>query len=643
MSLQKMKFITLIAPKDNMDDILKESLADFEFHAENALETINDAGKLRAFNEQNPYADPIRKLEDAMLAMNIDRNEQVDAKIDSLLNLDEVSELCDSKLAYMKDYETKANEIKAKISETEKNILQLKPLEGTDLQIDEIVNMEFVKRRFGKMPVECFEKYKLYLSDRKNIIFIEALQENGYVWGFYFVPRPNVHEADRLFDTLHFEVMELPSNVTGTAKEAIATLTAEIESLKAELSALENETKEEILKYKDVIIKYYNYLLEKNEIFKLRNVCAQTDVDFYLAGWLPAIDADRFVAQFEDKPYISCTVENPEALKKKGVLAPSKVKNSAIVKPFAFFLDMYGKPTYGEIDPTPFMALTYFILFGIMFGDVGQGAIIFLGGLYFGFKKRMALGKILAYCGISSMIFGYVYGSVFGIEETIIPGFFHPMSRINMTIGLSIVIGIVMIVVVMLLNIINGFKQGDKGKVLFSTSGVCGLIFFICLVIKLGVRDLFLTEIFPEPFAIESAGWVTPLMLIALLLIFLREPLSELVNGEEHWMPKNIGSFIVDNIFELFEVVLSYITNTISYMRVGAFALNHVGMMMVVFILAGGHEDPNWIVVAIGNLFVMALEGLIVGIQVLRLEFYEMFSRFYDGGGKEFTPVLSKK
>ena len=112
MSLQKMKFITLIAPKENMDEILKESLADFEFHAENAVDTINDAGKLKAFNEQNPYADPIRKLEDAMLMMNIDRNEPVDAKIDSLLNLKEISNLCDEKMAYMKDYETKVNEIK---------------------------------------------------------------------------------------------------------------------------------------------------------------------------------------------------------------------------------------------------------------------------------------------------------------------------------------------------------------------------------------------------------------------------------------------------------------------------------------------------------------------------------------------------
>ena len=106
-------------------------------------------------------------------------------------------------------------------------------------------------------------------------------------------------------------------------------------------------------------------------------------------------------------------------------------------------------------------------------------------------------------------------------------------------------------------------------------------------------------------------------------------------------MPKDKGSFIVENCFELFEILLSFVSNTVSFVRIGAFALTHVGMMMVVFALmdsVGGIGSP--IILVIGNIFVMCLEGLIVGIQVLRLEFYELFGRFYSGTGTPYRPFV---
>ena len=104
--------------------------------------------------------------------------------------------------------------------------------------------------------------------------------------------------------------------------------------------------------------------------------------------------------------------------------------------------------------------------------------------------------------------------------------------------------------------------------------------------------------------------------------------------------------FIAQSFFELFEVLLSYFSNTLSFVRIGAFAVSHAAMMEVVLMLAGAEAgSPNWIVVVIGNIIVCGMEGLIVGIQVLRLEYYELFSRFYKGTGKEFIPFLyrSKK
>ena len=129
--------------------------------------------------------------------------------------------------------------------------------------------------------------------------------------------------------------------------------------------------------------------------------------------------------------------------------------------------------------------------------------------------------------------------------------------------------------------------------------------------------------------------------MLPILLIFLCEPLSRAIKKHKLEKPEDgIGSFILESFFECFEVVLSFVSNTVSFLRVGGFVLSHAGMMLVVFTLADMAGPVAYIpVVIIGNLFVMALEGLIAGIQVLRLEFYEMFSRFFDGDGKEYEPV----
>lgn len=296
---------------------------------------------------------------------------------------------------------------------------------------------------------------------------------------------------------------------------------------------------------------------------------------------------------------------------------------------------MYGLPCYGELDPTAFMAITYVLLFGIMFGDLGQGFCVLLLGLILAWKK-WNLGRILIECGISSMIFGVVYGSIFGFED-ILPGF-HTLenrSNINFTILASIGIGMILISIAMFLNIYNGIKQRNLEKILFHYNGLAGFIFYWGIIFA--VLSLF-------GFGISSISPVYIFFVVAvpLVFIYLKEPLGKLVARKKDWKPKNLSGYLIENLFELFEVVLSYVTNTVSFMRVGAFALNHAGMMLAIFILSRMFgESQNMLVIVLGNLFVMGMEGLIVGIQVLRLEFYEMFSRFFSGEGRAFQPFAS--
>lgn len=189
----------------------------------------------------------------------------------------------------------------------------------------------------------------------------------------------------------------------------------------------------------------------------------------------------------------------------------------------------------------------------------------------------------------------------------------------------AVALGVVIILFCMILNLCNTFSQRQWGAFLFSPNGVSGLIFYVSLlltvlnmVLKLGLPGKLLGI----------------LMAVTFVLMYLQEPLGDLIEGKKVHLD---GMFFVESFFEMFDVLLSFVTNTISFLRVGAFAIIHVGMMMVVSVLAGRAGGGAVVVQIFGNALVMVLEGLIVGIQVLRLEYYEMFSRYFKGEGKPFV------
>ena len=186
----------------------------------------------------------------------------------------------------------------------------------------------------------------------------------------------------------------------------------------------------------------------------------------------------------------------------------------------------------------------------------------------------------------------------------------------------------------MIINIYLGFKYRNIEKAVFSQNGIAGLTVYLGAVIAAALLMLFNVNVLNPVFIII-------VIVIPLLCIFFKEPLTKLCQKHKNIKPEDgIGSFIMENFFELFEYVLSYVSNTMSFLRVGGFILSHAGMMTVVLSLSEMMSGAGSVVVLIfGNIFVMCLEGLIVGIQVLRLEFYEIFSRFYTGDGKPYQPA----
>ena len=331
-------------------------------------------------------------------------------------------------------------------------------------------------------------------------------------------------------------------------------------------------------------------------------------------------------------------VEENDPDESSGKTPPVKLRNPAIFKPYEYFVDMYGLPSYSDIDVTGFVAITYTLLFGIMFGDLGQGLVLFLLGIL-GWKiKKMPLARILIPCGLSSAVFGFVFGSVFGYEDMLDPVYhalgmaskpLSVMDSINTVLIVAIGIGVVLVVTAMLLNVISCLKHKKIGEAIFSNNGLVGILFYLAGV-AFCVSFMNGPQVLPNSVLFSVMG-------VCAVLLYIKEIPIGIIDKHPDWKPDSIVDFLLQNLFELIEYVLSYFSNTVSFLRVGAFVIVHASMMMVVFTLGG--DGSNIPVIIIGNIIVIALEGLLSGIQGLRLEFYEMFSRFYEGGGRAFTPA----
>lgn len=479
------------------------------------------------------------------------------------------------------------------------------------------------------------------ISEKTNnpyFMFLPCGEDQSSVWGVYFSPVEKIKETDRTFASLHFELIETPG-AAGKPSEIVENLKNDIEIIDSEIDSLNKRVAAYWENNAQMYNRIYSITYANDMIFEMKKHAVINEDYFFFVGWVVRKNKRSFSKSIERIDDVEVEFSAPED--NPGFDPPTKLKNLRISKPFEFFIDMYGLPGYKEVDVTGFVAVTYTLMFGIMFGDLGQGFVLTLIGALMWKLKKMALGKALIPCGFSAMFFGIVYGSVFGYEDTLDPLYrsvglkgkpLPVLESVNAILIYAISIGIILVVCSIIINIYACLKRGAKGEAIFSQNGAVGLLFYISAV-SLAVQFMSKKAFIP------SSVTRSTLIVCAILLLF-KEILIKLFDRRSDWKPESFGDFIMQNFFELLEYVLSYASNTVSFLRVGAFVLVHAGMMMVVFNLAG--ESRNVFVIILGNVLVIALEGLLTGIQAMRLEFYEMFSRFYEGDGRPFNGTTIK-
>lgn len=643
MAISKMKLLSIIGMVDHLDEVVATLGLSGVFHPDDATEFFSESERFVPATTKNEASAVLSKLKSFMTDVDVEPR-IVDISKDELA-LHSITDTVDKMHTQLSGYIKSKAEIETNIRDCERKIENSSHFVGLNLEIDKIESCEYIATDFGRLPKESYEKLAEY-EDNEFLQFFPVSSDDKYYWGIYTAPVDQADEVDSIFSALYFEHCEVagfkgtPTDFIKKQKDSIKLLTKELGDINNKIKAFCDENKEDMLKI-------YTKLCEQTAHYSIKSHAYKYHQNFILAGWIPAKEEKKIHKKLEEIESVEISVSDAKEEIKHN--PPVRFKNNFFAKPFEYYTDMYGTPNYSEIDPSGFLAFTYSLLFGIMFGDVGHGVVLFIAAILMYKLKGMELGKLLIPCSISSTIFGFVFGSVFGYEHVLDPMYEalfgleeKPIevmeSHWTMTIIYGAVgIGMVLVIVAMMINIYSSIKRKDLGNALFGVNGLSGLVFYSSLVIGLVCSMMLGIEIM-------TPLYIICLIVIPLILVFLREPLSELVEGKKDWMPKKWGAFITDNFFELFEVCLSYVTNTMSFLRVGAFVLVHAGMMQVVFVLASMFGDVGYtITVIVGNLLVAALEALLVGIQVLRLEYYEMFSRFYIGDGRPYKPVTVEK
>ncbi len=639
----KMKFINISGPRNDIDRVTDLYLSRYEIQLESALSELKTVDNLRPFVELNPYRDALSK---AVQFVGYLPNAE-DVTPDTSLGLDDMFELVRKANEDYQSLQEKKEKLKKKTEELRAKQQVIAPFRPLNCDLHKVLHYRYITYRFGRIAVEFYHKMQKYLMDDLTAIFVEGDRDESFVYGAYFVSPGEAQKVDAVFRSLHFERIDLKDEFEGTPAYAYQSLEREIARINLEIDNLDKEAGEMLSDRAPQLIAAKNRLEELANNFDVRKLAARMEdnkEDYYiLCGWMADEDVEKFLDEVKDDDKVFVVVEDDHDAYFGE--PPTKLENPKLFKPFEMFVQMYGLPAHNELDPTVFVGLTYSFIFGVMFGDVGQGLLLMIGGFLIYHFKKAALAGIIATAGIFSTIFGFMFGSIFGFEDVIEPLWIRPidhmttlpfLGKLNTVFIVAVAFGMFLIMVAMVLHIINAIKSKDIENAWFDANGLAGLVFYIAVVVTI---VLFLTgQTLP-------GGIVMAVMFgIPLIVILFKEPITRAIQKRADKMEVGKGMFLVQGFFEMFETLLSYFSNTISFIRIGAFAVSHAAIMEVVLQLAGAESGhPNWLGVVFGNLFVCGFEGLIVGIQVLRLEYYEMFSRFYKGSGHAFDPYTKKK
>lgn len=428
-------------------------------------------------------------------------------------------------------------------------------------------------------------------------------------------------KVQAILEHTDFQVLNIPPEFHSHPQQVHADLTAQLENLQQQTQAVLAKEKALGENNQEILANAYQSLSNAAAYAELTDTLRGRGKLALIEGWIPKAKLLKLETALDEQlktPYV-LTSRTPSASEYQQV--PSLIQHHRFLAPFTALVKNYGIPRYGEFDPTLLFTATFILMFGTMFGDVGHGALIAGAGWYWRNQLKTFTPFFIA-AGSSSILFGFLYGSIFGFEEILLPALWlSPIHHPILMLKLALYWGMAFICLATLITILNNWQEGNYASAIFNNTGLAGL----CLY-------------FGGFYAAEKWMTTDSFDINQQLAIFI--PLLMILGYKWQQNKSPVGERILVTFIEGFESILNYLANTLSFLRVAAFSLNHAALAIAVFTLANMIGNPgDWIMIIFGNLFIVIVEGAIVTIQVLRLEYYEGFSRFFRGDGRLFIPL----
>jgi V/A-type H+-transporting ATPase subunit I len=642
MAILKMVALTMIGPHDEMEPVARQMVLSGGFQPLPLDYLVNDRSlRSRITTESdNPYDDLLNKM--TMLWRIADERlpDPTPMALGRDFNFGEARRKVERVTGKLEIWEKRREVLAEELDMLEASRIFVEALSNLRMKPSELSDARFVVPHFGRLSRDNFVRLKESTVDAP-ILAVELYSSHDTVWSLVFTVTAYSENAKKILDTVYFKEFSLDEIAEHFSNsDPLQQMEHSIELHKRSIKGLEDAALNILKQNRLDCEELFSTLYTMQRVYDLCKGRGEVCGMYILSGWIPEDTYDSVRKTIEkDAPLTSVIVEQVSDIPFTGVRVPTLLRNNKLVHAFQSVVAMYSVPSYGEVDPAPFVAFTFILFFGFMFGDVGHALLLFLGASYLG--KKGVLNKSLAYvmkcASCSAGVFGFLYGSVMGVEGVVLkPLWLSPMHNTGLLFSIAIVAGVVMISAGMILNMISRYRERDFGRLLFDGQGLAGLMVYW------GAAGAICISIFKVPFPFPvSYIWyaIAALMLLTLFRDTLaRTLLKQKVENEPAAL----------KIFEALHNLMNYFTNTASFVRLAAFALNHVALSMAVMILAEmmgrlpGGIVLKGLLFVVGNIFIVCLEGLIVFIQVLRLEYYEFFSKFYRGGGNVFKPVSWK-
>ncbi len=644
--------------------ILKEDITKvIEFLGKNGLFQFQNALDESMIQEKNASKDMFDALQDLRSYLQIPDADGYteDSHVPTDKEFDSANKII-ANIQELKEKEILAIENKKKIFEAYQEASSFANLK---VPYSDLEHLSFLSLRIGKIDPTVVDDLMFNLGNRAVIIplgsdktkIVAASSKKGRF------------ALDSELRRYGFVPLEIPENFKGIPDDVLEQMKTQTIQEEKHLLEIEKERNSYAKTHSKEILRLLRCFSIGFQVAEIETKLEATQLVYRVTGWVPAKASVVLMKDLDNltEGRIALRQYEPEevpSVNEGRESAPVKLTHGKLVGNFERLIFGFGSPVYGTIDPTPFVAFFFILLFGIMFGDAGQGLVFVLIGILMmcGVIKKFPVsptfGPIFVAIGCSSTFMGLLTGEFFANPDVLAPfsryvtGLFGESRNhilVLMPSGDSIAtlftfflftisVGFFINSTGLIINIINQISLRNIGKALFGKTGLSGALFFwyiVFVVIKIAAFNK----------EIQIYDWV--IIGVALFGVFAAHPLERLVERHKPIFHDGVGTAVIEGFVEILEVVSSYLSNTVSFLRVGAFALAHavLGFIIHTMMELVGHSGgfPASLAVQIfGNLVVIVLEGMIVSIQVIRLQYYEFFSKFFTETGKEFIPFRFK-